>query len=198
MREAVLNFLTLCHMALQSPGELSTGLERTPRRTPILGTVLLLSSLSTATGMFYIRDYYHSTFFAAIFFLTLVHIGIAVLWSVLLGCVIDALVSLRSAERAGKAWNTAGMLIMSTLPNIFLIAFAVPARLLRNPELLLVPAQLLLMVWAVWIAVQGIIYQYELTVRNAVLIYLRSLGIVLVFPFLFFLFITLELTGLMQ
>lgn len=195
MREFVISFLNLCHLALQAPDELPTALARIPRRAALLTIVLFFSGLSTAVAGYLIRDYYDSGYGAYILGITLVNAGIGFLWSLILACLIDAFVVLQQPQRAGHVWQTAGILMMSTLPNIFSVAAAVPARLLSEPEYLMLPLQLLLFAWSIFIALRGIIYQYEISLRSAVLIYLRSLGLVLCFPILFFLFIVLELAG---
>jgi hypothetical protein len=195
VRETVLSFFNLCHLTLQSPDELASALQRTSRPVLSLGFVVFLSGLSTAVAGYYIRDYYDSGYVFFILGLTLVNTGIAVLWSLLLAGLIDALVQLQHPGRAGRVWQTVGILMMSTLPNVFAIAGAVPARLLARPEFLALPLQLALFGWSIYIALRGIVFQYEISLRSAVTIYLRALGLVLVFPFLFFLFIILDLAG---
>jgi hypothetical protein len=195
VREFVISFLNLCHLTLQAPDELPTAVARIPRPAAHLGLVLGVCGLSTAVAGYSIRDYYDSGYAVYIIGLTVVNAGIGFLWSLILAGLIDAFVLLQHPQRAGKVWQTAGILIMSTLPNLFSVAAAVPARLLSRPEYLLGPLQLLLFAWSVYIALRGIIYQYEISLRSAVIIYLRSLGLALFFPFLFFLFIVLELAG---
>lgn len=195
MREFVFSFLNLCHLALQAPDELPTAISRIPRPVAHLGLVLFLTGLSTAVAAYLTRDYYDSGYFAYIVGLTLVNAGIGFLWSLLLAALIDGFVLLQHRERAGHVWQTTGILILSTLPNIFAVAVAVPARLLARPEYLLMPLQLALFAWSIFIALRGIVFQYEVSLRSAITIYLRSLALVLLFPFLFFLFIILELVG---
>ncbi|MCR9144812.1 MAG: hypothetical protein NXI24_21420 [bacterium] len=195
MREFLVSFLNLCHLTLQAPDELPTAIARIPRPALHLGIVLVICGLSTAVAGYVVRDYYDSGYAPYIIGLTIVNAGIGFLWSLILACLVDAFVSLQNPQRAGKVWQTTGVLIMSTLPNIFSVAAAVPARLLAQPELLLVPLQLLLFVWSISIALRGIVYQYEISFRAAVKTYLRSLGLVLLFPLLFFLFIMLEVAG---
>ncbi len=195
MREFILSFLNLCHLTLQAPDELPTAIARVPRPAVHLGLTLFMCGLSTAVAGYLIRDYYDSGYAAYILGLTAVNAGIGFLWSLLLACLVDAFVALAHPQRAGKTWQTAGILVMSTLPNLFSVAIAVPARLLSNPELLVAPLQLALFAWSIYIALRGIVFQYEISVRAAVSVYLRSLALVLFFPLLFFLFIVLEVAG---
>lgn len=195
MREFLFSFLNLCHLTLQSPDELPRTLERLPRPALHLGLIAGLAALSTAVAAYLLRDYYDSGFAVYIVGLALVNAGITVLWSLLLACLIDAFVARLYKERAGHVWQTTGLMIASTLPNIFAVAAAVPARLLSNPTLLMLPLQLLLFAWAISIALRGIVYQYELSMNTAVKLYLRSLSLVLAFPLLFFVFLALEVVG---
>jgi len=190
-----LNFLNLCYLTLQRPGELPVALEDSgPREIlPHLAGVAILTGLSSSVAVYYLRDFYDSAWFLQIFLLAFLSAALTILWGVLFGALLDAIVRIRFRERAGKPWMAAALLIFSALPNVFAVAGAVIGGFLPTPAWIVVPVQLSLLVWSVLIAVIAVQYLYELNLRAAILAYAASLLPTAAFPGLVFIFLSLRL-----
>lgn len=191
--------LNLFYLSLQRPWELPVSLEDLAQQSgprAILPAAVLaaaLAGLSSGTALYYLRDFYDGAWLIQVLALCTVQTLLTLLWALLLGPFLDAVVRIRYPERAGKPWLAAAVLVFSALPNAFAIAGAVLGGFLPDPALVAAPVQLGLLIWSIIIAVKGLQYLYELNLRSAAGVYGFGLIVSLGLPALGFVWMTLRL-----
>ncbi len=89
--------------------------------------------------------------------------------------------------------------LLSCMPFFFMLPLAVPAKtFLREPLWLFLPLAIGLYVWSMIIALKGLQYLYEFSIRDALRVFMSAAGIVLVFPAVFGMFFMLEIYQLLS
>lgn len=196
IRNAIVIFIELLYLVLQHPEELPVYVRKIPNLKAYIGVSLALSSLSMATGVYALRDYYQTSFWIFVLILTVNHAALSFLWALCLGAVLDAVVRIKHPDRTAKVWHMISIVLLSTLPFIFFLSGALPARLLPHPVLIMVPVTLGLLIWSLYITLRGLQYLYELSFREGIKIFLQSAFAVLIFPVVWLIFMIVEFTGI--
>ena len=166
----------------QHPEELPGYLATLPRLKGYVVGVAALASLSVATGLYYLRDFYDVLFWIQIPAVWIVMLLFFLSGGVLLGTLMDAWVTRDRQDRPNHAWLAVSLTMLSLAPYLFFTPIAILARLIASPLLLMLPMTLALAAWSFQIQMQGVRYLYELTIRDALKLLLQSLMIFLLFP----------------
>ncbi len=198
LRNFVTVFVELAVLVLQRPEELPIYLQKIPGIKWQILTSITLSSISSSVGFYFLRDFYDSGYITHILLLTANQLILFLLSAVIFGSVIDSFVRLQKPDRAGQNWPMTGIVLLSAFPFIFFLSGAMPARLLRHPIFIIGPVSLGLYIWSLYIVIRGLQYLYELSLGRAVIVYLKAAAVVLFFPGVFLVFMSMELLELLN
>ncbi len=183
MGNFLLIFNEIAYLVLQHPEELPVSLKKIPKLRPYLFAALLFSGLCMGTGLYLLRTTYNLSFVIAVLGVAFVHSVFFVVWSVCLGALVDALVQKPDRPgRGGRMRDLAEIVIFSSIPTAFFLPGAMTAKLLFQPGLLALPLWLGLFVWSQIVVVRALQYLYEMPLRECIQVYVRSFGILFVFP----------------
>ncbi|MBI3395398.1 MAG: hypothetical protein HY042_06155 [Spirochaetia bacterium] len=196
------NFLIIlvevCFLVLQHPEELPVYIRKIPTFRRMIGTIVALSAFSNAIGIYITRDYYEKFFVVPIIVLAAVQIVVVLLWSLIVGALVDAIVRGRHSDRPAHTWTMISIIVLSTLPFVFFLPGAIPAHFTSRPLLLLIPLFFALFTWSAWIVVRGLQYLYELSLQESVRVFVRAILFTLAFPGALLLLASLDLLHLVS
>ena len=203
MRNFLLVFVEIAYAVLQHPGELPVYLRRIPNLRAHVLLSVFLAAFSVALGVYTLRDNYAPSFFLTVLILSVVHFFLIFVYGILQGALVDAFVYLEHPERSGQAWQMVGITLLSFLPLVLFLPTLTPLQflalnLLIDPRPMVVFPALGLGFWQIIVVVKGLQYLYELTLRSAIQIYVKSVLIVAVFPGLVVFFTMFEIWQLIS
>lgn len=196
-------FIEIVHAVFLHPAELSIYLQKIPALVIHALTVLLLASFSSSLSLYILRDYYEANFILVIPLMSAAYLVFYLLWAVIQGSVIDALVNLKHPDRYGRSWKMISIVIFSLLPFAFSTPLAMTVRFFAerlhwNAVALMTPFSLFLVLWSLYISLRGLQYLYELTFRAAFATCIRSLVVLVLFPVLAGLVMTMKTVQLLN
>lgn len=177
-----MNLVNVAYLAFQYPAELPTHLERGGKLTAEKTVVITLVALSIATGSYYMRGQYASSFSVVIPTLAVLMGLLLLVGSLLLGGVIDILVGFVSPSKTGRAGDMMAIALFAALPFIFFLPAAVPVRLLPYRGGVMFFVELVLSGWSLFILLRGVQFLYELSTRRAIGILVRAMAVLAFFP----------------
>jgi len=192
-------FIEVVYSVLQHPAEMPAFIKKIPGLQRQVMTALSLASLSSAAGSYYLRTHYASNFWFVLIILFIIHLALFLFWGLLFGSLTDAVVRLKYPDRSGQVWQMIAIAVFSCLPFMFALPLALIVRLAAlnmsmEPFVLMTPCLFAILLWSAYITLAGLQYLYELTMRDAILTFLKAAAIAFLFPTLAVLFIFLELT----
>lgn len=194
MFQAILNiYIELMQTSLQYPHDLPILLQRTGVKRVFFAFGLIGPTLSTAVGMYLLRDYYSKYYYVEILFLWIIHLVMLGGWSFILGSVVNALVDLIKPERNDQGSRMILISVFAATPFLFTTPGAIVSHSFSNQTLAVILVTLALTFWSMYILFQGIRYSYELALRDALVVFLLSNLISFLFPFVFFVFLSTQI-----
>ena len=187
------------HYPIGLPGHL----KKIPGLNKHLLFSLFLISLSSAVGTYFLREYYSDSYAVTIIVSTLLHIIFFLMCGFIFGALADAFVARKYSDRAGRSNQMVAIAVLSFLPWLFFLPAAFSARYVAAQTNTAVfvwmwPVVLAIMFWSLFILYVGIRYLYDLTLRDALLIQLKSVAVFMIFPFLLGVLLVQELASLIQ
>ena len=202
MKSFLLVFLEIAYAVLQHPTEIPAYLKRIPDLPRHALACVGLSSLSSALAIYTLRDYYDSGVWILLPLLSSVHMGTFLGGGVLFGLLADVLVRQRTPDRPRQAGQVIAVALLSLLPMAFSLPLAFPVRFLSmrvgwSPVVVMVPILLALSAWVFYVAVRGLQYMYEISLRRAMVVAIQSSLAILIYPGVFALCFALDLAQLL-
>jgi len=196
MRKFLINYIELAGMVLQFPEDLGLYTDKIPDRKRNFIVTLLISSVSVSTGFYLLRASYASDYLIHIGLVTLVQMLFLPVMALFVSSLFDALLAPLYPGQSGRTAGSFAIIILSTLPFLFFYPLAVIAKIAPMSSLFSILSFLLLLFWSGSIQVRAFRYLYELSTKKIVRIYLKTIGLILVFPILFVVFMSVEMGGL--
>jgi hypothetical protein len=189
MKAFILSYLELAHSGLSYPKDLTEIMKRYDAGLRVYYLInLFLASLSISTGHYLLRDYYHGFYKIELPVLIITLFIFFILWSMLIGSLIDTVVLLFKKDRVPSpryAVNAAGFAL---LPFAF---FSAGAGLIKNAtyqSLFIILLIIFLGGWSVYAFIRTLQFIYEISFKDSLRLFILSQVILYLFPVLFLYF----------
>lgn len=150
-------------------------------------TSLLIVSLAGSVGSYILRDYFTSMFALELLVLLVFHLLFLGIWSFLFSgaiAIVTGYFSYSDLEIPSEKQRLFHISVQTFVPFLFFMPAALSTKNLEHPAILMVPVILLLTGWSIYILLMSLSRMYEITMKQASVIYLSSMGMVLLFPLL--------------
>ena len=201
MKNFLLVFIEIAYAVLQHPTEIPSYLKRIPNLPRHALSCVGLSAVSTALALYTVRDYYDNGVWILFPLLSFVHMGTFVGGGVLFGLLCDILVRQRTPDRPRQAAQVIAVALLSLLPLAFSLPLAFPVRFFSlrlgwSASFVMVPVVLGLSAWVFYVAIRGLQYLYEISLRRATIVAVQASLAIVLYPALLALFFALDLAQL--